>query len=137
MSRLLATVAVPLVLVMSSTVAAAETAPKSAMLEWTADTTFTPEGSYTLDVTIEGEAFKMAFTVAKKPDGTWGGLFKNDDIGDYPTKSFKLEGRTMTMTIETPGGPAMIVLTVKADQTVEGEWSGAGDGSKITGKKVS
>lgn len=125
-----------LALVALPQVAAAESAPTSP-LAITADTTFNAEGNYTLTVTVGGQAMTMTFTVARKPDGSLGGVFKHEEMGSYSTTSFKVDGRRMSMTIETEGGPAMIVLQVNAEQAVEGEWSMAGDGSKISGKKVS
>lgn len=101
------------------------------------DTTFKPEGSYTLNMAIGGQPLVMAFTVEKKADGTFAGIFRSSEIGDYPTTSFKLDGRTMTVTVEAPDGTATVKLTVGADNAVEGEWSMAGDGSKIAGKKNS
>lgn len=101
------------------------------------DTTFKPEGSYTLNMAIEGNPIVMAFTVDKKADGTYIGVFKHSEMGDFATTSFKLDGRKMTVTVETPGGPASVTLNVAADNTVDGEWTMTGDGSKIAGKKNS
>jgi hypothetical protein len=101
------------------------------------DTTFNAEGSYSLTLTVGGQAMSMTFTVAKKADGTLAGVFRNAELGDLPTTGIKVEGRTMTIGVESPAGPANVTLTVKADNTVEGEWSMAGDGSKVSGKKDS
>lgn len=99
------------------------------------DTTFTPVGSYSLDVAVGGQAMSMTFVAAKKEDGTIGGVFKHAEMGEFPTTSFKVEGRKLTMEIVTPGGPATVTLTVNKENVVEGEWSMQGDGSKISGKK--
>lgn len=101
------------------------------------DTTFKPEGRYALDLSVGGQALAMTFTAEKKPDGTYSGLFKHDEMGEFTTTSFKVEGRKLLLSIETPGGPAKVELTVNADNTVEGAWGMEGDGSKIAGKKVS
>lgn len=103
----------------------------------TQDTTFTPAGSYELNVAVEGQGMVMTFVVEKKADGTFAGTFRHAEMGEFSTTSFKADGRQLTMSIETPGGPANIVMTVQADNTVTGEWSMTGDGSKITGKKIS
>jgi hypothetical protein len=101
------------------------------------DTTFKPEGNYTIDVAVGGQVMVMTFVVVKKSDGSFSGLFKHAEMGEFATTSFKVEGRTMSMGIMTPGGAAMVTLTVNKENAVEGEWSMQGDGSKILGKKTS
>jgi len=101
------------------------------------DTTFKPEGDYTIDVAVGGQVMVMTFVVEKKADGSFSGLFKHAEMGEFATTSFKVEGRTMSMGIMTPGGPATVTLTVTKENAVEGEWSMQGDGSKILGKKTS
>jgi len=115
----------------------AAAAPVTTPASVVADTTFNPVGSYALSVSVAGEAMTMAFTVEKKVDGSFTGLFKHDAMGEFATTSFKVEGRTMKLSIETPGGPANIEMTVAEDNTVTGAWGMQGDGSKIAGKKVS
>lgn len=101
------------------------------------DTTFKPEGNYTIDVAVGGQIMVMTFVVEKKADGTFSGLFKHAEMGEFATTNFKVEGRTMSMGIMTPGGAATVTLTVSKENAVEGEWSMQGDGSKILGKKTS
>lgn len=101
------------------------------------DTTFTPSGNYTLELAVGGQAMTMTFTVEKKPDGTLAGVFKQAEMGEFPTTSFKVEGRKMVVEVVTPGGPATVTLTVSKDNTVDGAWSMESDGSKVSGKKTS
>jgi hypothetical protein len=100
------------------------------------DTTFTPSGSYTLDLAVGGQAMTMALTVEKKSDGSFAGLFKHAELGEFATTSFKVDGRKMVMEIVTPGGAGSVMLTVSKENTVEGAWSMEGDGSKVSGKKT-
>lgn len=101
------------------------------------DTTFRPDGSYTIDVAVGGQAMTMTFVVEKKSDGTYTGVFKHVELGEIPTTNFKVEGRKLSMGIVTPGGPGTVTLTVNKENVVEGEWAMEGDGSKISGKKAS
>jgi hypothetical protein len=101
------------------------------------DTTFKPDGSYTLDVAVGGQALTMTFVVEKKTDGSFVGVFKHAEMGEFATTSFKVEGRKMSMGIVTPGGPATVTLMVNKENVVDGEWAMEGDGSKISGKKAS
>ncbi len=138
MRRLAIATLVPVVLALTSREAAAAPLPATnTVVRVAADTAFKPEGSYSLNLTIEGQPTAMSFTVDKKADGTYFGVFKHAEMGDFATTSFKLEGRKMTVTVETPGGPASVMLTVAADNTVDGEWTMTGDGSKVSGKKNS
>ncbi|MBY0488628.1 MAG: hypothetical protein K2R93_02190 [Gemmatimonadaceae bacterium] len=122
---------------MPRSAAAAPTISVAPAARAVSDTAFKAEGNYTLTLTVDGQAMTMALVVEKKADGTFSGVFRNAELGDIPSTSFKLEGRTMTIGVQTPGGPAGVTLTVKPDNTVEGEWGMAGDGSKISGKKES
>lgn len=126
-----------LMAVMPRSAAAAPTISVAPAAHVVSDTAFKAEGNYTLTLTVDGQAMTMALVVEKKADGTFSGVFRNAELGDIPSTSFKLEGRTMTIGVQTPGGPAGVTLTVKPDNTVEGEWGMAGDGSKISGKKES
>jgi hypothetical protein len=138
MRRLLLAALVPvLVTVVARQASAAPVVPVSAITRPVADTTFKPEGSYSLNLTVSGEAMSMTFTVEKKADGTFAGVFRNAELGDLPTTGIKVEGRTLTIGVQSPVGPAQVTLTVKSDNAVEGEWSMAGDGSKVAGKKDS
>ena len=101
------------------------------------DTTFKPDGSYALDLAVGGQAMSMTFTVEKKMDGSFAGVFKHAEMGEFATTSFKVEGRKISMGIVTPGGPATVTLTVNKENVVDGEWAMEGDGSRISGKKSS
>ena len=128
----------PVAFALAVNVAAAEPTPAAGIREARAaqDTTFKPEGRYDLNVAVEGQPMVMSFVVEKKADGTFAGVFRHSEMGEFGSTSFKVEGRKLTVGIETPGGPAMVVMTVQPDNAVEGEWSMSGDGSKISGKKT-
>lgn len=127
----------PMAIALLPDTAAASVRMPTASARAAQDTTFKPEGTYTVDVAVGGQSVTMSFVVAKKADGSLGGVFKHAEIGEFATTDFKVEGRKMWMGIVTPGGPATITMNVAKDNVVEGEWSMAGDGSKISGKKSS
>lgn len=136
--RLTLVAVLPLAVAVLPMAAAAEPSPMTGAITAAAsDTTFKPEGSYTLNVAVEGQGMVMTFVAEKKADGSYTGVFRHAEMGEFPTTSLKVEGRKLTMGIETPGGPASVVLTVLPDNSVEGEWGMTGDGSKISGKKTS
>jgi hypothetical protein len=139
MRRFAFAVLFPAAAALSTNTAAAEPViPSSATVAPAAqDTTFKAEGSYSLNVAVGGQAMAMTFVAEKKADGTLTGVFRHAEMGEFTTTSFKVEGRKLAISIETPGGTAMILMAVQPDNTVEGEWSMAGDGSKISGKKTS
>ncbi len=100
------------------------------------DTTFAPNGNYTLDLAVGGQAMTMTLTVEKKSDGSFAGLFKHAELGEFATTSFKVDGRNIVMEIVTPGGAGTVTLAVSKENTVDGAWSMEGDGSKVSGKKT-
>ena len=127
----------PVVTVLLSAAQSPKGHPELSATQAAPDTTFKPEGNYTIDVAVGGQVMVMTFVVGKKADGSFSGLFKHAEMGEFATTSFKVEGRTMLMGIMTPGGAATVTLTVTKENAVEGEWSMQGDGSKILGKKTS
>ena len=98
---------------------------------------FDPAGKYTFTTPVGGTPFDFEMTVVKKDDGSFGGVVTNPNTGEIPITSLNCTARTCTGTIASPQGEAKIQFTVAEDLTMEGEWAMAGDGAKLTGKKIS
>jgi hypothetical protein len=99
---------------------------------------FDPVGKYSVSTVVQGQAADFEMVVEKKDDGSFGGTLSNPGFGTSTISSFKLEGRTMKITLATPQGvEAILELTVKEDNSLDGNWSMQGDGGKMSGKKNS
>ncbi|HEY4658881.1 MAG TPA: hypothetical protein VIH11_05180 [Gemmatimonadaceae bacterium] len=94
-----------------------------------------PVGSYELTVVVQGQAIG-SFVKIEKKDSTFTGTVSTEAYGTFTIAALKVSGKTITLSIyAADGSPVTISLTVEGDQ-VTGDWSMAGDGSKVTGKKV-
>jgi hypothetical protein len=97
-----------------------------------------PAGTYNLQITAQGNAMAIQAVVAKNEDGTFGGTVTGDAFPPLTIKSVSVADRHVKLTIIAPdGGDAIVDITVDENNDVDGQWSMAGDGSKVTGKKIS
>jgi len=102
-----------------------------------ADTTkdIDPVGTYTVYLTAQGNAMTTTTRIDKKPDGTYTGSVSGDGIPPLPVNSVTVTGNKVKLSISAPdGSEAIIEMWIKGDD-ITGQWSMAGDGSTITGKK--
>jgi uncharacterized membrane protein len=97
-----------------------------------------PAGTYDLQITAQGNAMAIQAVVAKNEDGTFGGTVTGDAFPPLTIKSVAVADRRVKLTIIAPdGGDALVDITVDENNDVDGQWSMAGDGSRVTGKKIS
>jgi hypothetical protein len=102
-----------------------------------ADTTkdIDPVGTYTVYLTAQGQAMTTTTRIEKKEDGTYTGTVNGDGIPPLPVNSVTVTGNKVKLSISAPdGSTAIIEMWVKGDD-ITGQWSMAGDGSNLTGKK--
>jgi hypothetical protein len=126
-TRLLAALA--FVLVLPAALRAQEAKPAAPAID--------PVGKYVVQAVVQGQAADFELVIEKKDDGSYGGTLTNPNYGQSIISSFKLEGRTMKMTLATAQGiEATAEVTLAPDNTLDGSWSMQGDGGKMTGKKV-
>jgi hypothetical protein len=93
-----------------------------------------PVGTYDLSIVVQGASMPSTIKIEKK-DSTFVGSVSTDAYGTFEIASVKVSGKAITLIIYTQdGSPVTIALNLDGDQ-VTGEWSMAGDGSKVTGKK--
>jgi hypothetical protein len=96
-----------------------------------------PAGTYSLQITAQGNAMAIQAVVTKNEDGSFGGTVTGDAFPPLTIKAVTVTERHLKLTIAAPdGGDAIVDVTVAEDNEVTGEWSMAGDGSKVTGKKI-
>ncbi|MBI3568601.1 MAG: hypothetical protein HY084_10440 [Gemmatimonadetes bacterium] len=94
-----------------------------------------PTGMYDVNITAQGNPMAINAVIEKKADGTWGGTVTGDAIPPLPIRSVTVTGNSVKLVVTAPdGGDAFITMVVDGTD-ISGDWSMAGDGSKITGKK--
>ena len=97
---------------------------------------FNPEGTYDLQITFGGEQLPLAVELWRE-NGKWRGTATITNLGGADLSELTQDGRKLKLTVVSQAGPSYVLnLQVSEDNTVAGEWSGGGDGSRITGKKV-
>jgi hypothetical protein len=97
---------------------------------------FDPAGTYELQLTFSGGSLPVTLELWQE-NGQWRGWGGNSQVGSADLSDLRINGRSLRITLVAQNGPTFVMdLTVKADQTVEGSWSGGGDGSSISGRKT-
>ena len=95
-----------------------------------------PVGMYDVNLTAMGNEMVLNARIEKKADGTYGGQVTGEGIPTLPVKSVTVTGNMVRMVVMSPdGGDAIITMTIDSDNNISGDWSMAGDGSKLTGKR--
>ena len=95
-----------------------------------------PVGMYDVNLTAMGNEMVLNARIEKKADGTYGGQVTGEGIPTLPVKSVTVTGNMVRMVVMAPdGGDAIISMTIDSDNNISGDWSMAGDGSKLTGKR--
>ncbi len=118
--------------------AAATAAPAGSAVARSVADDMNPAGRYALQITAQGNAMTIEAAVEKNQDGTFGGSVTGDAFPPLTIKSVAVAGRNVKIVIIAPdGGDAIVDIAVDENNDVSGQWSMTGDGSKVTGKKIS
>jgi hypothetical protein len=94
-----------------------------------------PVGTYTVYLTAQGNAMTTTTRIDKRTDGTYGGTVNGDGIPPLPVTSVTVTGNKVKLSLTAPDGSEAIISMVITGDDITGDWSMAGDGSKISGKK--
>lgn len=94
-----------------------------------------PAGKWLLGLVAQGQSMEVTLELVKLTDGTWSGSIGTAAFGTIGLSKASLSGKVLTATFPVPTGDmGTMVLTINGD-TMEGEWSMPGDGSKVSGKR--
>ena len=95
-----------------------------------------PEGNYELQIAFGGAPLAVTMELYKE-NGAWRGSVGNPNLGGADVTGLVQDGRKFRVTfVAQTGDPVTINFELKADETVTGTWSGLGDGSQVTGRRV-
>jgi len=113
------------------------TAADSAKPSVAADTTkdIDPVGTYTVYLTAQGNAMTTTTRIDRNPDGSFSGSVNGDGIPPLPVTSVTVAGNKVRLSITAPDGSEAIIEMWVTGDDITGQWSMAGDGSTLTGKK--
>jgi hypothetical protein len=94
-----------------------------------------PVGTYQVNLTAQGSPMMLTAKIDKRREG-WGGQVTGDGVPLLPVKSVTVRGNTMRIVVTAPDGTDAIINIILTGTDITGDWSMAGDGSKVTGKKL-
>ena len=97
---------------------------------------FSPAGKWVVGLVAQGTNMEVQLELVPLADGGWTGTITSTAFPPFPITKATLTGKRMVATFAIPTGD-MATMTLEFDggDLVEGEWTMAGDGSKLTGKR--
>jgi hypothetical protein len=97
---------------------------------------YDPAGKWSLGLNALGQQLEVALDLYKLSDGKWAGTVSSALFPPFPISEATLTGKRMVISFVAPtGDPAKITLDFDGD-AAQGEWSMAGDGSKVAGRRT-
>ena len=100
-----------------------------------ASAAFDPAGKWSLGLNAMGQQLEVALDLYKLSDGKWAGTVSSAMFPPFPISEATLTGKRMVISFVAPtGDPAKITLDFDGD-AAQGEWTMAGDGSKVVGRR--
>ncbi|MGA1360190.1 MAG: hypothetical protein ACO32Z_03270 [Gemmatimonadaceae bacterium] len=95
-----------------------------------------PAGKWSLGLNAMGQQLEVALDLYRLSDGKWAGTVSSAMFPPFPISEATLTGKRMVISFVAPtGDPAKITLDFDGD-AAQGEWSMAGDGSKVAGRRT-
>jgi hypothetical protein len=95
---------------------------------------FDPAGRWNLVFDIQGQNLAVTMELVKTPDGSWAGSL-GSEMGTVAISKATLDGKKMSVTFAAPGGGDGSMLLLFDGNSVTGEWSAGGMGSKLSGSR--
>lgn len=96
---------------------------------------FDPAGKWSLGLNAMGQQLEVALDLYRLSDGKWAGTVSSAMFPPFPISEATLTGKRMVISFVAPtGDPAKITLDFDGD-AAQGEWTMAGDGSKVVGRR--
>ena len=97
---------------------------------------FSPAGKWVVGLVAQGTNMEVQLELVPLSDGGWTGTITSTAFPPFPITKATLTGKRMVATFAIPtGDTATMTLDFDGGDLVEGEWTMAGDGSKLTGKR--
>lgn len=100
-----------------------------------ASAAYDPAGKWSLGLNAMGQQLEVALDLYRLSDGKWAGTVSSAMFPPFPISEATLTGKRMVISFVAPtGDPAKITLDFDGD-AAQGEWTMAGDGSKVVGRR--
>ena len=97
---------------------------------------FSPAGKWVVGLVAQGTNMEVQLELVALSDGGWTGTISSAAFPPFPITKATLTDKRMVATFAIPTGDmATMTLDFDGGDLVSGEWSMAGDGSKLAGKR--
>jgi len=111
-------------------------APAAAPAPPPAPAALNPVGKYEFATTLQGQMLTGTMEITGTP-GAYAGRITSSATEPIPITAVTVEGQNMTVAGETPNGTLTIRMTFAEGGAFTGNWTLAGDGATLAGKRVS
>ena len=118
-----------------TTAPATESAPAPMPAAPAAAAAVNPVGRYEFATTLQGQMLTGALEITGTP-GAYAGRVTSSATEPIPITAVTVEGQTLTVTGDTPNGALTIHMTFTESGAFTGNWTLAGDGATLTGKRL-
>jgi hypothetical protein len=111
-------------------------APAAAAAPPSAPAAVNPVGKYEFTTSLQGQMLTGTMEITGTL-GAYAGRITSSATEPISITTVTVEGQNMTVVGETPNGPLTIKMTFAEAGAFTGNWTLAGDGATLTGKRVS
>lgn len=95
-----------------------------------------PSGKWTVALTAQGQAFDFVMDLRRISGAEFGGVVTSQAFPPMNVNKATLSGNTMKLTVTAPTGDEATFNIVFEGNTMTGDWSMPGDGSRISGRRM-
>lgn len=94
-----------------------------------------PAGRYEFTTSLQGQMLTGTMEITGTP-GAYAGRITTSATPPIPITTVTVEGQNMTVAGDTPNGTLTIRMTMGEGGAFTGNWTLAGDGATLTGKRL-
>jgi hypothetical protein len=96
-----------------------------------------PVGRWSVSLVAQGQMFDFVMDLAAAGNGTYTGTVTSQAFPTMPVSGATLTGNRLQFTVVAPTGDnATFDLVIEGDN-LSGDWAMPGDGSKVSGRRIS
>ncbi len=111
-------------------------APAPAAVAAPAAATVDPTGKWSVALTAQGQAFDFVMELRRISGAEFGGVVTSQAFPPMNVNKATLSGNTMKLTVTAPTGDEATFNLVFEGNTLTGDWSMPGDGSRVSGRRM-
>ena len=95
-----------------------------------------PVGTYSVNLTAQGNPLTVTAKIERRADGSFGGAVTSDVTPPLAINSVRVSGNTMRVSVAGPNGEEAILNLRLDGAQLSGDWVMGNDGSPVSGRKL-